>query len=36
MEKAFDDIKQIIIDITLVECHCWLFYIWVIECSKYM
>ena len=35
MEVAFDDIKHIIIDILLVECHCVLFYIWVSECPKY-
>ena len=35
MEIAFDDIKHIIIDILLVECHCVLFYIWVSECPKY-
>ena len=35
MEIAFDDIKPIIIDISLVECHCLLFYIWVDECPNY-
>ena len=29
MEIAFDDVKHIIIDILLVECHCVLYSIWV-------
>ena len=35
MEIEFDDIKHIIIDILLVECHFMLSHIWVIECPKY-
>ena len=35
MEIAFGDINQIIIDISLVERHCVLFYIWVSECPNY-
>ena len=35
VEIAFDDINHIIIDISLVECHCVLFYIWVSECPNY-
>ena len=35
MEVAFDDIKHIVINILLFECHCVLFYIYVIECPKY-
>ena len=31
MEIAFDDINHIIIDISLVECHCVLSNIWVSE-----
>ena len=34
MEIAFGDIKHIIIDIVLVECHCVLFHIWVSECPQ--
>ena len=36
MEIAFDDVKHIIIDILLVECHCVLYSIWVIDCPKYI
>ena len=36
MEITFDDIKHIIIDISLVECHCILLYILVSECPKYI
>ena len=35
MEIAFGDIKNIKIDIVLVECHCVLFQIWVSERPKY-
>ena len=35
MEIAIDDINHTITDISLVECHCVLFYIWVSECPKY-
>ena len=35
MEIAFGDIKHIIIDIVLVECHRVIFHIWVSECPKY-
>ena len=37
MEITFYNIKHIIIDIVLVECHCvlGLFHIWVSECPKY-
>ena len=35
IEIAFGDINQIIIDISLVECYCVLFYICVSECPNY-
>ena len=31
MEMTFRDIKHIVIDIVLVECHCVLLHIWVIS-----
>ena len=35
MEITFNDVKNILIGILLVECHCVLFYIWVSECPKF-
>ena len=35
MEITFNDVKNILIGILLVECHCVLFYTWVSECPKY-